>query len=139
MDRTGKRRPNGGCFGSVTSISSGARQAGSGTGHPVAESFDAINHGWLVKFIEHRIADRRVVRVIRPAGGPRPQALPPAKAGEANVAPPWGAAQRLALPRPLPNRPGRPYESLVEHSDIGLTGLAGAAALVPLSRPGERR
>jgi group II intron reverse transcriptase/maturase len=27
--------------------------------------FDAINHEWLVKFIEHRIADRRVVRLIR--------------------------------------------------------------------------
>ena len=27
--------------------------------------FDAIDHGWLVKFIEHRIADRRVVRLIR--------------------------------------------------------------------------
>jgi group II intron reverse transcriptase/maturase len=27
--------------------------------------FDAIDHEWLVKFIEHRIADRRVVRLIR--------------------------------------------------------------------------
>jgi RNA-directed DNA polymerase len=27
--------------------------------------FDAINHDWLVKFIEHRIADRRVVRLIQ--------------------------------------------------------------------------
>jgi hypothetical protein len=27
--------------------------------------FDAIDHGWLVKFVEHRIADRRVVRLIR--------------------------------------------------------------------------
>lgn len=27
--------------------------------------FDAIDHGWLVKFIEHRIADRRVVRLIK--------------------------------------------------------------------------
>jgi group II intron reverse transcriptase/maturase len=27
--------------------------------------FDAIDHGWLVKFLEHRIADRRVVRLIR--------------------------------------------------------------------------
>ena len=27
--------------------------------------FEAINHGWLVKFIEHRIADRRVVRLIQ--------------------------------------------------------------------------
>ena len=27
--------------------------------------FDAIDHEWLVKFVEHRIADRRVVRLIR--------------------------------------------------------------------------
>ena len=27
--------------------------------------FDTLNHGWLVKFIEHRIADRRMVRLIR--------------------------------------------------------------------------
>jgi RNA-directed DNA polymerase len=27
--------------------------------------FDAIDHGWLTKFVEHRIADRRVVRHIK--------------------------------------------------------------------------
>ena len=27
--------------------------------------FDAIDHGWMVKFLEHRIADRRVVRLIQ--------------------------------------------------------------------------
>ena len=27
--------------------------------------YDALNHGWLVKFIEHRIADRRIVRLIQ--------------------------------------------------------------------------
>jgi group II intron reverse transcriptase/maturase len=27
--------------------------------------FDAIEHGWLVQFIEHRIADQRIVRLIR--------------------------------------------------------------------------
>lgn len=27
--------------------------------------FDAMKHGWLVKFIEHRIADQRIVRLIR--------------------------------------------------------------------------
>lgn len=27
--------------------------------------FEAIDHGWVVKFIEHRIADRRVVRLIQ--------------------------------------------------------------------------
>lgn len=28
-------------------------------------SFDTISHEWLVKFLEHRIADRRVVRLIQ--------------------------------------------------------------------------
>ena len=27
--------------------------------------FDAIDHGWLLKFVEHRIADRRLLRLIR--------------------------------------------------------------------------
>jgi retron-type reverse transcriptase len=27
--------------------------------------FDAIDHGWLVKFIEHRITDRRNLRLIQ--------------------------------------------------------------------------
>ncbi len=27
--------------------------------------FDAISHEWLVKFVEHRVADRRVVRLIQ--------------------------------------------------------------------------
>jgi len=27
--------------------------------------FDTIDHGWLIKFLEHRIADRRVLRLIR--------------------------------------------------------------------------
>jgi RNA-directed DNA polymerase len=27
--------------------------------------FDAIDHGWMVKFVEHRIGDQRVVRLIR--------------------------------------------------------------------------
>jgi group II intron reverse transcriptase/maturase len=27
--------------------------------------YEAINHGWLVQFVEHRIADRRVVRLIQ--------------------------------------------------------------------------
>ena len=28
-------------------------------------SFDAIDHGWLMKFLEHRIADKRVLRHIQ--------------------------------------------------------------------------
>ena len=31
----------------------------------IREFFDAINHEWLVKFVEHRIADRRVGRLIQ--------------------------------------------------------------------------
>jgi RNA-directed DNA polymerase len=31
----------------------------------VRDCFGAIDHGWLVKFVEHRIADRRVVRLIQ--------------------------------------------------------------------------
>jgi group II intron reverse transcriptase/maturase len=27
--------------------------------------FDTLDHGWLVKFLEHRIGDRRIVRLIR--------------------------------------------------------------------------
>jgi len=27
--------------------------------------YDAIDHGWLLKFLEHRIADRRILRLIR--------------------------------------------------------------------------
>ena len=27
--------------------------------------FDAIDHGWLVKFVEHRIADKRIVRLVQ--------------------------------------------------------------------------
>ncbi len=26
--------------------------------------YDTLKHGWLVKFIEHRISDRRVVRIV---------------------------------------------------------------------------
>jgi len=31
----------------------------------VSSFFDGLNHEWLIKFIEHRIADQRVVRLIR--------------------------------------------------------------------------
>ena len=40
-------------------------QENPGGGYYVVTSFDAISHEWLVKFIEHRIADRRVVRLIQ--------------------------------------------------------------------------
>src|SRR5580700_7422275 len=31
----------------------------------IREYFSSIDHGWMVKFLEHRIADRRVVRLIQ--------------------------------------------------------------------------
>ena len=31
----------------------------------IAKFFDTIEHDWLVKFIEHRVADTRIVRLIR--------------------------------------------------------------------------
>jgi RNA-directed DNA polymerase len=31
----------------------------------VRSFFDTLEHGWLVKFLEHRVADRRVVRLIQ--------------------------------------------------------------------------
>jgi RNA-directed DNA polymerase len=27
--------------------------------------FDTINHGWLIKFLEHRIGDRRIIRLVQ--------------------------------------------------------------------------
>jgi retron-type reverse transcriptase len=27
--------------------------------------FDTLDHGWLIRFIEHRVADRRVIRLIQ--------------------------------------------------------------------------
>jgi len=31
----------------------------------IAGFFDTVNHDWLIKFVEHRIADRRILRLIR--------------------------------------------------------------------------
>jgi group II intron reverse transcriptase/maturase len=31
----------------------------------IAGFFDAVSHDWLVRFVEHRVGDRRVVRLIR--------------------------------------------------------------------------
>jgi len=31
----------------------------------IAGFFDTVNHDWLLRFVEHRIADRRVTRLIR--------------------------------------------------------------------------
>ena len=27
--------------------------------------FDTLDHGWMMRFLEHRIADRRILRLIR--------------------------------------------------------------------------
>ena len=27
--------------------------------------FDTIDHGWLLRFVEHRIADKRILRLIQ--------------------------------------------------------------------------
>src|SRR5262249_971849 len=31
----------------------------------IRDFFGTIDHGWMVKFVEHRVADRRVLRLIR--------------------------------------------------------------------------
>jgi retron-type reverse transcriptase len=31
----------------------------------VAASFDTVNQEWLIRFVEHRIGDRRIIRLIR--------------------------------------------------------------------------
>ena len=31
----------------------------------IAGFFDTIDHQWLIKFLEHRIGDRRILRLIR--------------------------------------------------------------------------
>ena len=31
----------------------------------IAGFFDTVSHEWLIKFVEHRIGDRRVIRLIR--------------------------------------------------------------------------
>ncbi len=28
-------------------------------------SFDTVDHGWMMRFLEHRIADKRLLRLIR--------------------------------------------------------------------------
>ncbi|MCZ7566474.1 MAG: reverse transcriptase domain-containing protein [Burkholderiales bacterium] len=58
--------------------------------------FDSIDHGWLVKFIEHRIADRRVVRLIQKwlnAG-----VLEDGKRMRTEVGTPQGAVHRRSWP-----------------------------------------
>lgn len=43
-----------------------AKQVGAGTADiDIRAFFDTIDHEWLMKFIEHRIVDKRVLRHIR--------------------------------------------------------------------------
>ncbi len=34
-------------------------------GSDLQKFFDSLNHGWLIQFVEHRVADKRVVRLIK--------------------------------------------------------------------------
>jgi hypothetical protein len=40
----------------------------------VAASFDEIDQEWLIRFLEHRIGDRRIIRLIRKCAGFQPPA-----------------------------------------------------------------
>ena len=51
--------------------------------------FDTIDHGWLIKFIEHRIADRRVLRLIQK--GLRAEVMEQEKRIPTDVGSPQGA------------------------------------------------
>jgi retron-type reverse transcriptase len=31
----------------------------------ISKFFDTVEHSWLIKFIEHRIGDKRIIRLIR--------------------------------------------------------------------------
>jgi retron-type reverse transcriptase len=43
----------------------------------ICSFFEGIAHEWLVKFLEHRIADRRVVRLLQPGWLPWPNVCHP--------------------------------------------------------------
>src|SRR5438105_1326356 len=38
---------------------------GCGQGHQLMSSFDSVDHEWLMRMLAHRIADPRVLRLIR--------------------------------------------------------------------------
>lgn len=60
-------RPNRGCHQALDALSVGIvdRQVNWVLDADVAGFFDAIDHEWLIRFLEHRIGDRRVLRLIR--------------------------------------------------------------------------
>jgi RNA-directed DNA polymerase len=41
------------------------KREGHGDGQSAAASFDSVSQDWLVRFVEHRIGDKRIVRLIR--------------------------------------------------------------------------
>ena len=62
--------------------------------------FDTIDHGWLVKFIEHRIGDRHVIRLIQKwlkAGVLEDGTRTRSEMGTPQVC--WSSATRVRRPR----------------------------------------
>ena len=50
----------------------------------IAGFFDAVSHDWLIRFVEHRVRDRRMIRLIRKwlkAGGMEDGQVTPGKVG----------------------------------------------------------
>jgi RNA-directed DNA polymerase len=46
-------------------VAIGTRKASWVLDADIRKFYDTLDHGWLVKFVEHRVADRRVVRLIQ--------------------------------------------------------------------------
>jgi len=60
-------RPNRGCHDALDALAVGIshRKVNWVLGADIRGFFDTLSHEWLVKFVEHRIADRRVVRHVK--------------------------------------------------------------------------
>jgi group II intron reverse transcriptase/maturase len=60
-------RPNRGCHQALDALSVAitSRQVSWVLDADIAGFFDTINHEWLIRFLEHRIGDKRVLRLIR--------------------------------------------------------------------------
>jgi group II intron reverse transcriptase/maturase len=59
---TGRAYPSRGCRLLTTVTVAGKSLRG---GYCVAVSFDTISHEWLIRFLEHRIGDQRVIRHVK--------------------------------------------------------------------------
>ena len=78
-----------------------------GAGLGIKSFFDKIEHEWLVKFVEHRIADKRIVRLIQKWLDQLAQMHGPLVRGYASAAMPLAkrsGSESLALGR-FPARP----------------------------------